>query len=81
MKTEKEIQKAEQEFFEKVAYDRHCLIGGPKSAVKKIEEKYGKDNLKPMSDFEWGYLCGKFASMRWVLDNDVDWEDSGLLDT
>jgi len=45
---------------------------GAKKAAKKVEKKYGKKNLGPYSDFEWGMLNGKLSAIRWVLGDDWD---------
>jgi hypothetical protein len=40
---------------------------------KKMEEKYGKNNLGPWTDFEWGMLNGKLSAIRWSMG--LDWDD------
>jgi len=87
-----EIIAAEKEFFDKRWYDRSSMIAtkeiGPKKyrdlgakGRKRIEEQYGKENLGPYTDFEWGELHGKHIAMRWVLDPEAGWDDEGLGDT
>jgi hypothetical protein len=49
---------------------------GAKKAAKKVEKKYGKKNLGPYSDFEWGMLNGKLSAIRWVLGDDWDQLDT-----
>lgn len=44
--------------------------------AKRIEKKYGKKNLGPYSDFDWGMLNGRLETLRWVMG-----EDWGILDT
>ena len=41
-------------------------------AAARIERKYGKKNLGPYTDFEWGALWGKHVALRWVLGDDWD---------
>lgn len=90
MRNEKEIKTAEKEHFDKVWYSRHCalLIAGeletaPESirnramqAAKEIEDYYGVENLGSLDDFEWGVLCGKLSTLRWVLGDEWDNLDS-----
>jgi hypothetical protein len=52
------------------------MAGAIKSA-KKTEQKYGRKNLGPCSDFDWGMMNGKLSALRWVLGG--DWETT--LDT
>jgi len=49
---------------------------GALASAKKMEEKYGEENLWHESDFEWGMLNGKVSALRWILGDDWD-----LLDT
>ncbi len=86
------ILRAEQEFFDKVWYDRHQMLRdrvrsrkgkvakeiwlGARRAAAKVEKKYGKRNLGPYTDFEWGMLNGKMSALRWVLG--MQWD---MLDT
>ena len=51
------------------------IKGGVKVA-KAMEKIYGKKNLGPYKDMEWGMLNGRLETLRWVLG-----EDWGSLDT
>jgi hypothetical protein len=50
---------------------KECIKAG-----KKVERKYGKKDLGPYSDFEWGMLNGKLSAIRWVLGDDWDQLDT-----
>lgn len=87
-----EISEAEQELFDKIWYNRHqnqaykakqgidgvtqkdIAIGKP--AAKRIETQYGKANLGPYDDFEWGMLNGKLSAIRWVMGDEWDFLDT-----
>ena len=87
-----EILEAEEEFFAKVWYGRHKLLesmveSGRKEVTpeiwqkalktaKKLEEKYGKEQLGSWDDFEWGMLSGKLSALRWVSGDDWDMLDT-----
>ncbi len=49
---------------------------GAQKAARKMEKKYGKDNLGPYSKFEWGMINGKLSALRWVLGDDWDMLDT-----
>jgi len=44
---------------------------GALSSAKKVEERYGKDNLI-FDDFEWGMINGKLSALRWVTGDEWD---------
>jgi hypothetical protein len=44
---------------------------GAKKSARKIEKKYGKENLQ-WDDFDWGMLNGKLSALRWVMGDDWD---------
>lgn len=86
-----EILDALEEFFDKIWYDRHqvlvhrvtegrsidpSILEVAKQAARQVEQKYGKDQLGPWSDFEWGMLNGKLSALRWVMGDDWDFLDT-----
>lgn len=87
-----EILEAEEEYYSKVWYGRHKLLEeniesgkiskDPKiwkkalKSAKKVEAKYGKENLGPCDDFNWGMISGKLSAIRWVLGDEWDILDS-----
>jgi hypothetical protein len=54
---------------------RDVWKGALKSA-KRVEREYGKKNLGPWDDFEWGMINGKLSALRWVLGDDWDMLDT-----
>jgi hypothetical protein len=54
------------------------IIEGMLKSREKAEERYGKQSLMEnmKSDWDWGYLSGKVAAIRWVLG--LEWD---VLDT
>ena len=86
MRTKDDIIAAEGEFCDKVWYDRQQvhlengslktapkhIVRGAKAGALKMEAKYGKDNLGPYDDFEWGMINGKLSALRWVLGEEWD---------
>ena len=49
---------------------------GALKAARKVERKYGKKNLGPWDDFEWGMVNGKLSALRWVLGDEWDMLDT-----
>ncbi len=92
MRTEAEVIAVEQEFFDRVWYGRSMLthtpedlraegrpeniITGMLAARKKVEATYGKRNLGPYSDFEWGMINGKLSALRWMMGDEWDFLDT-----
>ncbi|KJC45013.1 hypothetical protein UP09_15475 [Bradyrhizobium sp. LTSP885] len=49
---------------------------GAVKAAKEVERRFGKKNLGPYTDFEWGMLTGKQSVIRWVLGYEWDMLDT-----
>ncbi|MFA6089913.1 MAG: hypothetical protein WC755_08705 [Candidatus Woesearchaeota archaeon] len=91
-RSEKEILDTLEILFEKVWFDRHQVLKnmvmmgktkidpeiwkGALMAEKRILKKYGKKELGPWSDFDWGMLNGKLSALRWILKEDWDMLDT-----
>jgi hypothetical protein len=87
-----DILAAEQEYFDKIWYGRSLMRDtedgqiDPQlseslrqtiaSARERIEAKYGKDKLPPVTDWEWGFMHGKLSALRWVLGEEWDFLDT-----
>jgi hypothetical protein len=89
LRSVKAILQAEDEFFTKVWYGRkrsaaayraegtpEDIIKGMLHAKREAEKRFGKRNLGPWDDFEWGMLSGKLSALRWVLGYDWDMLDT-----
>lgn len=49
---------------------------GALRSAKRVEKRYGKENLGPWTDFEWGMVNGKLSALRWVLGDEWDMLDT-----
>lgn len=49
---------------------------GARKSAKRVEKRYGLENLGPWSDFEWGMINGKLSALRWVLGDEWDMLDT-----
>ncbi len=52
------------------------ILKAAKRAARDIERRYGKKNLGPWDDFEWGMINGKLSALRWVLGYEWDMLDT-----
>jgi PIN domain len=91
-RTTDEIAEVINELVDKVWYNRHLVFAervangqssvepdiwrGACRSAKKVERKYGRRNLGPYDDFDWGMLNGKLSALRWVLGEDWDMLDT-----
>jgi len=49
---------------------------GALKAARRTERRYGKKNLGPWDDFEWGIINGKLSALRWLLGDEWDMLDT-----
>jgi hypothetical protein len=49
---------------------------GALKAARRVEREYGKKNLGPWDDFEWGMINGKLSAIRWMLGDEWDMLDT-----
>lgn len=91
-RNDSEILAAEEEFFDRIWYIRSLIgegedgrqgtelpddiFGGMMANRKKVEARYGKENLATYTDFEWGMINGKLSALRWVLGDEWDFLDT-----
>jgi PIN domain len=52
------------------------ILKTAKAAARRVERKYGKKNLGPWDDFEWGMLNGKMSALNWVFGEEWDFLDT-----
>jgi hypothetical protein len=92
LRSQSEIIAAEQEFFDRVWYERHLVFrrkyergekeGTPESIYQMALEaaeraKAGRPDLRPCEDdFKWGMWNGKLSALRWVLGDEWDFLDT-----
>jgi hypothetical protein len=91
-RTLKEILEAEQEFFDRIWYERHLVFRDKyesgehegvseetyKMALEAAERvKARRPDLRPVNDdFEWGMWNGKLSALRWILGSEWDFLDT-----
>jgi hypothetical protein len=49
---------------------------GALKAARRVERRFGKNNLGPWDDFEWGMINGKLSALRWILGDEWDMLDT-----
>jgi hypothetical protein len=47
-----------------------------KDIMRKKRKQYGRSISRTMSDFDWGFMQGKFSALRWVLGEEWDFLDT-----
>ncbi|MFD6771188.1 PIN domain-containing protein [Micromonospora chalcea] len=52
------------------------LVSQIDAAMRRIEERYGPDNVGPWDDWGWGFVHGKLSALRWVLGSEWDFLDT-----
>lgn len=55
---------------------RRDIWKGALAAAKRVEQEFGKKNLGPWTDFEWGMINGKLSALNWVMGEDWDMLDT-----
>jgi hypothetical protein len=49
---------------------------GALKAAREVERRYGRKNLGPWDNFEWGMVNGKLSALRWALGDEWDMLDT-----
>ena len=49
---------------------------GALKAAQEVERRYGRKNLGPWDNFEWGMVNGKLSALRWALGDEWDMLDT-----
>ncbi len=49
---------------------------GAERSARRVEQKYGLEELGAWDDFEWGMINGKLSALRWVLGDEGDMLDT-----
>ncbi|MFB4289208.1 PIN domain-containing protein [Nonomuraea sp. ATR24] len=52
------------------------LASQREAAMRRIEDRYGADNVGPWDDWGWGFVHGKLSALRWVLGSEWDFLDT-----
>ncbi|MFI6887975.1 hypothetical protein [Streptosporangium canum] len=52
------------------------LAAQVESAMRRIENRYGAENVGPWDDWGWGFVHGKLSALRWVLGSEWDFLDT-----
>jgi hypothetical protein len=92
VRSESEIAKAEAEFYDRVWFQRHMvsmefekngkrktppdILKMANAAAAKKFRQYGPSIAGCMTDFDWGFLNGKFSAVRWALGEEWDFLDT-----
>jgi hypothetical protein len=45
---------------------------GALRSAKQVEQRFGRGDLGPYSDFDWGMMNGKLSALRWFLGEEWD---------